>query len=484
MHKNNVNKIMMKKLLAAIMISLLAAMPAAAGPFINITGIDADSDFPRIKLTVSVTDPDHKGIPGIDEENIQVYEDGYMVNYVKVREESNPGDYLHVVIVVDSSKSINEKFLSKIKSEAGNFINSAAATDRIAVIRFNDSVRLLNNFTSNRIELQTNIRSIERHGKDTRLYDAVYDSIELLDKIKGGRKGVVVFTDGKDEGSSLTADDVIAFARDTGIPLYFIANNGKTSAHLGRIAKLAGGKYFCIQGRDVAGTYQAVISRIKSVYEIKYQSIIKRDNAKHSLEVRLRYGDLKDRDTAEFTAEKDRFRLDFPDGFYIIASALVIALITVLFVLVIHFFRKSKARLGRRDDSYDEPCAYSSPVRAEDLVREESYSDEPPREIPDVLYSHVWLHQKDGRDAGKKIPVIRSEITLGASDENAVIVEDGAASAKHARIRRMEGGYYLFDLISDNGTYLNGKKILRPRLLHDWDEIRVGNTGYIFRGLR
>jgi len=48
-------------------------------------------------------------------------------------------------------------------------------------------------------------------------------------------------------------------------------------------------------------------------------------------------------------------------------------------------------------------------------------------------------------------------------------------------MRRIEGGYYLYDLVSDSGTYLNGKKLLRPRLLHDWDEIKAGKTVFIFR---
>ncbi len=476
----------MKRIITAIIISLMALLPATAGPFISITGIDSDSEFPGIRVFVSVVNPDHKGIPGIDEENIQVFEDGYMVNYVKVREVSNPSDYLHLVIVIDSSKSISEKFLAKIKSNAGDFINSAGSTDRIAVVRFNDSVRLLNNFTSSRLELQASIKGVDRHGKNTRLYDAVYDSIELLDKVKGGRKGVIVFTDGKDEGSNLTADDVIAFSKDRGIPVYFISNNSKTSVHLGRIAKLTGGRHFCVSEKEIAGTYQAVISRIKSIYEIKYQSILKRDDAKHQLEVRLRYGELKDRDTAEFTVDKDWFRLDFPDGFYIIASALVIAIITVLFILVVYFFRKSRERLRRKndDDGFNPAYYSSSPVKAGDLVAEEKFSDEEPNEVPDVLYSQVWLHQKDGREAGKKIPLVKSEVTIGTSEENVVVVEDRHASEKHSRIRRMEGGYYLFDLISDSGTFLNGKKILRPRLLHDWDEIRTGNTSFIFRGIR
>jgi pSer/pThr/pTyr-binding forkhead associated (FHA) protein len=75
-------------------------------------------------------------------------------------------------------------------------------------------------------------------------------------------------------------------------------------------------------------------------------------------------------------------------------------------------------------------------------------------------------------------------VTIGRGNENIVQINDEYLSGKHARIRRIEGGYYLYDLVSDSGTYLNGKKLLRPRLLHDWDEIRAGKTVFIFRGVR
>jgi hypothetical protein len=227
------------------------------------------------------------------------------------------------------------------------------------------------------------------------------------------------------------------------------------------------------------------LSRIKSVYEIDYTSVVKRDGKKHSLEVRLRYGDLKDRDTAEFEARRGLFNFRLPEGFHIIVYALAAALIVLLLVLLFCLCRRSRPERKKGHNEYDPVYSgYSTQLRADDLEREEPYVDEAPAEVPDVLYSQVWLHQKDGREAGKKIPIIKSEITLGTSDINTVVVEDRFASASHARIRRMQGGYYLFDLISDTGTYLNSKKILRPRLLHDWDEIRMGNTSFIFRGLK
>ena len=288
----------MKKILLLLTLTLLLITPpVSAGPFININSIDAKTDFPRIKLNLSVIDPDSRGITGLDEENVLVYEDGYRVNYVKVKDISSSSDSLYLVFAIDSSKSISKEFLEKIKKNAGEIVDSAGENDRIAVIRFNDRMKLLNNFSSNRMELVNSIKSVDRHGSNTVMLDAIYDSIEILSRIKSSRKGVVVFTDGKDEGSSLSNDDIIKFGKDSGIPVYFITSSAcKNSAGLSRIAKLTGGTLVSCGDKSITGIYRIILSRIKNIYEIYYQSIVKRDNGKHVLEVRLKYGELKDRD--------------------------------------------------------------------------------------------------------------------------------------------------------------------------------------------
>jgi len=478
--------IMKKKILHIIILFILYVTHLHAGPFVGINSIDAVADFPRVKLNLSVVDPDNRGITGLDEDNILVYEDGYRVNYVKVKDVSASGDGVYLVFAIDSSKSISAQFLEKLKKNAREIVDSAGANDRIAILRFNDRIKLLNNFSSNRLELVNSIRSVDRHGSNTVMLDAIYDSIEFLVRVKSNRKGVVVFTDGKDEGSSLLNDDIIKFSKDSGVPVYFITSSaGKNTGILGRIAKLTGGSVVSGGDKNISGLYRIILSRIRNIYEVYYQSILKRDNGKHVLEVRLKYGDLKDSDTAEFITHKDYLKIEFPDGKYIILSILVILLMTGLIAVLVFFFRKSREKYIKiKTEKQTDKDFYADNLIIEDLRHQEVFNEFAAKESPDVMYSQVWLHHKNELGSGQKYQIIKHEITIGSAADNSIEIEDEAVSEKHARIRQIDGGYYLYDLISDGGTFLNGKKLLRPKLLHDWDEIRVGNTVFIFRGLK
>jgi len=69
------------------------------------------------------------------------------------------------------------------------------------------------------------------------------------------------------------------------------------------------------------------------------------------------------------------------------------------------------------------------------------------------------------------------ELTLGRSNGCHVSVpEDSFVSQTHARISRRDGGFWLEDLGSTNGTYLNAKAVSSPALLHRGDRIQVGRT--------
>jgi hypothetical protein len=103
---------------------------------------------------------------------------------------------------------------------------------------------------------------------------------------------------------------------------------------------------------------------------------------------------------------------------------------------------------------------------------------------PEYNYTQAWLVEKSGPETGKKFPLIWDEVTIGRDKENAIVINDEAVSLKHAKIKRVGNTFYLFDCASDNGTFLNNKKLLRPKPLSDWDEIQIGRTTILFRGTK
>lgn len=82
-------------------------------------------------------------------------------------------------------------------------------------------------------------------------------------------------------------------------------------------------------------------------------------------------------------------------------------------------------------------------------------------------------------DGGKKyLPLIgKSYWTLGRSDDNNFVIRDRWISRNHAILQRMESGdFYLIDLGSRNGSFVNGRRATIPITLADGDQIIFGQT--------
>ncbi len=75
---------------------------------------------------------------------------------------------------------------------------------------------------------------------------------------------------------------------------------------------------------------------------------------------------------------------------------------------------------------------------------------------------------------------IDDSITLGRHGDNNIVIKDPFISKRHFQIMEDEGDYYLEDLNSANGTYLNGDKIFDVVKLNDGDIIRIGQIEFLF----
>ncbi|MCK9444203.1 MAG: FHA domain-containing protein [Tissierellaceae bacterium] len=76
--------------------------------------------------------------------------------------------------------------------------------------------------------------------------------------------------------------------------------------------------------------------------------------------------------------------------------------------------------------------------------------------------------------------IIDGDIKLGRQNNNDIVIKDQYVSKEHFQIVEDEKEYYLEDLESVNGTYLNGDKLYDIVKLKDGDIIRIGKIEFLF----
>ena len=81
--------------------------------------------------------------------------------------------------------------------------------------------------------------------------------------------------------------------------------------------------------------------------------------------------------------------------------------------------------------------------------------------------------------AARLVVLSKSEITIGRSLDNDIVLPDDPVSAEHCRLERRDDGWRLIDRGSTNKTWLNGQPT-GEATLRDGDQIRVGLTTFVF----
>jgi Ca-activated chloride channel family protein len=136
------------------------------------------------------------------------------------------------VLMLDTSPSTQFR-LEDIQDAAISFVNQLRNDDRVMVVSFNDEIKILSEFTTDRSKLQ---RAIQRSHTDdgTRLYDAVDMVInQHLNRIQG-RKAIVLFTDGVDTTSRRASfDSTIMDAQELDALIYPVQYNTAQDMNVG-----------------------------------------------------------------------------------------------------------------------------------------------------------------------------------------------------------------------------------------------------------
>jgi Ca-activated chloride channel homolog len=251
-------------------------------PQIQITQVD-NSKFPNVTIYVSVTNAAGEPV-GVDQATIQISENGQAMQPVDVQgggeavgEEPIP---VTTMLVMDISGSMdkNDK-LTAAKEAAKSYVNQMRPGDQAGLITYDTQVYTVQPITSDTAALISAIDGL-KSGSDTAMYNALIEAEKALETASG-RKAIIVLTDGLDNKSQSTAEDVIAGIGESGLSISAIGfgdvntvgQAGLDETALKSLAELSGGIYgFATDTEALKGLYQQQSRVLQSEYRITYVS--------------------------------------------------------------------------------------------------------------------------------------------------------------------------------------------------------------------
>ncbi|MCX6027584.1 MAG: VWA domain-containing protein [Chloroflexi bacterium] len=238
-------------LIALAVTASVAWAPAqgAADVRLNVTQVDA-SHFPQVMVYVSAVNPLGEPV-AVSPADIVLQEDGTPVEPLEVRG-LGTSDPLTTLLVMDVSGSMHRAGkLAGAKAAASSYINQMRPGDRAGVIAFASENRTVQTITSDHQALLAAIDGLGTQD-DTAMYDALERAIGMLNT-QSGRKAILVLTDGMDNRSQRTADQVIAAIGPSGLSISTLGlgepSQGRASLAgldepaLAQLAQRAGGSY-------------------------------------------------------------------------------------------------------------------------------------------------------------------------------------------------------------------------------------------------
>jgi VWFA-related protein len=172
-----------------------------------------------VSVPVVASDRQGRYVAGLKQEEFALYQDGILqtISYFGTDEEP-----LNVALLLDTSRSTKD-VLDKIKDAAKDFIKLLQPADQAMVMTFDFEVNVLSPLTSDRKRLEKAIKKVEIGERvGTVMRDAVLEAVEHdMAKVKG-RKAIILLTDGKDYGSSVSMDALLDRLEESDVMVYSV----------------------------------------------------------------------------------------------------------------------------------------------------------------------------------------------------------------------------------------------------------------------
>jgi len=274
-----------RRILTALILTALAAALALEGQQTKATvaqeetGTVFHSDTRLVVCHTTVVDKNGHLVTDLPPNAFTAYENGVQQPIKSVKREDVP---VSMGLIIDNSGSMRDK-RAKVEAAALALVQDSNPDDEVFIVNFNDEAFLDNphgkDFTSSIEEMKEALTRIDSRG-GTAMRDAIRMSIDhLKEKAHRDKKVLVVVTDGNDNSSVISLEDLVRAAQQSEVLIYSVGllsdeerrEAKRAERALDDLAVATGGEtFFPKELSNVDRICHQVARNIRSQYTIQY----------------------------------------------------------------------------------------------------------------------------------------------------------------------------------------------------------------------
>lgn len=441
--------------------------------------------------------------------------DGNKLTVQDIRRFGDTDEGVADIFLVDISGSIRDSQMKQVKAAIKTWAANMKNNDRIAIITFGENVRCAIDFSNDRGAIDNAVNSITNNDRKTQLYGGISEALKLATRTDANlpkRKNIVLITDGvNDYNGGVSENDVFTQLKDDLVPVYsmLMPNSEKGRATINSVTEYSGGKMYDMSNKQIDTVYGWIRESIQNSYTVDFAyGNAAADDGKHSLNVKIAQGDKIAEDSVQFTFKKS----DEPSGAYAMGESknvtdenkeekneenssdnkkkliLIIGIILFVAVAIVAFILFLVMRGRNTEDIYTSDI-YSG---GSSQSFNQGYPDHINNGYNNAQSSQGMYRTVNVNEMGQDITIVLSPINggaqltakmngivnIGRGPLNEIVINDDLVSGRHCSITNENGVMYIEDMMSTNGTILNGILINSKSEIRNNDTLMLGNNEY------
>ena len=238
-----------------------------------------------VQVNAVVTNSDGHFVKNLSRDQFRILEDG---RPQAITSFEPTGTALELVLAVDVSGSMAD-VMPEVKQAVRAFLGALGPKDQVTLIAFNDAMFTLARRESNAAARSRAVDRLSPWGS-TALYDVIVRSLDLLSR-QPGRRALVIFSDGDDQSSQSSFQEVERLVREGDATLFMVglgrgATNEPLKEKMEQLALASGGRALFVERSDRLGEpFAAIVEELSNQYMLGFDP--KRDGRWHTIEVQV-----------------------------------------------------------------------------------------------------------------------------------------------------------------------------------------------------